>query len=230
MVATQQANKWHKSIIIGGIILVAAGVAGYVAYDFWSVHKKTQAILGAPGIITTVDGDDVEKADEGVETTPVVKDDLSGYKVEADQPRILSIDALGLEARVRPLGLNSDNSIKAPKNIYDAGWYTGSAKPGQSGAMFIDGHASGSTRQGLFAYLNTLNVGDTVGLEKGDGEKLTYKVVKVSTIPLTAIDMSSILAPYPGVENGLNLMTCTGRWIKDSATLDHRVVVYTQQV
>ena len=230
MVATQQQNKWHRRIVIAGVILVAAGVVGYVAYDFWSVHKKTQAILGAPGIIAESDNQNAEKADEGVETTPVVKEDLSGYKVEADQPRIISIEKLNLEARVRPLGLNSDNSIKAPKNIYDAGWYTGSAKPGQAGAMFIDGHASGSTRQGLFGYLNTLKVGDTVGLEKGDGEKLTYKVVKVSTVPLTAIDMSSILAPYPGVENGLNLMTCTGRWIKDSATLDHRVIVYTQQV
>ena len=229
MVATQRSNKWHKRIMIGGIILVILAVAGYVAYDFWMVHKKTQAILGAPGIIATT-SDDGEETDEGVETTPVVKDDLSSYKVAADQPRILSIDSLGLEARVRPLGLNNDNSIKAPKNIYDAGWYTGSAKPGQQGAMFIDGHASGSTRQGLFAYLDTLKIGDTVSVEKGDGETLNYEVVKVSTIPLTAIDMGSILAPYAGVDNGLNLMTCTGRWVKDSATLDHRVVVYTKQV
>ena len=220
----------HKIILISGIFLVVAGVAGYVVYDTWSVNKKTQALLGAPGVITASDTEDAEKSDEGVETTPVVKEDLSNYKVAADEPRILSIESLNLEARVRPLGVNSDNTIKAPKNIYDAGWYTGSAKPGQPGAMFIDGHASGATRQGLFAYLNTLKVGDTVGLEKGDGEKLTYRVVKVSTIPLTDIDMSSILAPYAGVENGLNLMTCTGRWIKDSATLDHRVVVYTQQV
>lgn len=230
MATTQQSTAWHQRIVIGAIVFVVLAVAGYVAYDFWVVHKKTQAILGAPGIIVASDGENSEKANEGVETTEVTKEDLSGYKVAADHPRIISIDSLGLEARVRPMGLNSDKSIQAPKNIYDAGWYTSSAQPGRAGAMFIDGHASGSTRQGLFAYLDTLKVGDTVSIEKGDGEKVTYKVVKVSTVPLTAIDMSSILAPYPGVSNGLNLMTCTGRWLKDNATLDHRVVVYTKQV
>lgn len=230
MASTEQTSKWHKRIIIGGVILIAIAILGYVAYDTWLVNNKTQAVLRAPGIIVAQDGNDTEKANEGIETTPVVKDDLSGYKVEAHQPRILSIASLSLEARIRPMGLNHDKSIQAPKNIYDAGWYTGSAQLGQPGAMFIDGHASGATRQGLFGYLDTLKVGDDVSVERGDGQKFQYEVVKVVTVPLTAIDMSAILMPYSGVEKGLNLMTCTGRWVKDGATLDHRVIVYTRQV
>lgn len=230
MATAEHITKWHKWFVVGSAILIVLVVASYVVYDFWSMNKKTQAILGAPGIIVASDVDNADKADEGVETTQPATIDLSSYKVEADAPRILTIDKLGLAARVKPLGLNNDNSIQSPKNIYDAGWYTSSSKPGQAGAMFVDGHASGSTRQGLFAYLDTLKVGDTVGVEKGDGEQLTYKVVHVATIPLTSIDMSSILVPYPGVSNGLNLMTCTGRWMKDAETLDKRVVVYTQQV
>jgi len=230
MASTQQVTKVHRWFVVSSAVVVVLGVVGYLVYDFSTVHKKTQAILSAPGIIGTDDASDGEKADEGVETSKVTGDDLSNYHVAADAPRVLTIDSLGIAARIKPMGLNSDNSIQAPKNIYDAGWYRGSAKPGQTGALFIDGHASGATRQGLFGSLDTLKVGDTVGVEKGNGEKLTYRVVHVATIPLSEIDMSVILAPYQGVKNGLNLMTCTGHWVKESATLDHRVVVYTQQV
>ncbi len=160
----------------------------------------------------------------------MTKDDLSGYKVAADAPRVLTIDGLNISARIRPMSLNSDKSIQAPKNINDSGWYTGSAKPGEAGAMFIDGHASGATRRGLFGYLDTMKNGDTLSVEKGNGEKLTYKVVHVAVVPLDAVDMSKILAPYAGVRNGLNLMSCTGAWVDDAETLDHRVVVYTEQI
>lgn len=232
-VAKEKTDKTvvrHRWFMVIAIAVVVAGAAGYIAYDTWLVQQKTQAILKAPGIIVAGDSKDPEKAEEGSEAVEVTTTDFSSYKVAAEAPRLLTIDKLGLAARIKPMGLNSDKSIQAPKNIYDAGWYSGSAQPGGNGAMFIDGHASGSTRMGLFAYLDTLKVGDTVGVEKGDGQKLTYRVVHVATIPLADINMNEILRPYNGVTNGLNLMTCTGTWIDETSTLDHRVVVYTEQV
>ena len=227
--ASQPLTKRQRTIVISAIALVVAAVIGFVVYDFWAVSQKTHSILKAPGIVTHNTGDG-KKASEGSDTTALTKDDLAVYTVAPDEPRILKIDRLGLAARIRPMGLNSDKSIQAPKNINDAGWYQGSAKPGETGALFIDGHASGSSRLGLFAYLDTLEKGDVVQLERGDGAKLSYRVVNVAVVPLKSIDMSKILAPYPGVEKGLNLMTCTGAWVKDANTLDHRVVVYTEQL
>lgn len=212
------------------MVLVALGFVSFIAYDFWAVHQKTAAILKAPGIISKADTKNSEKASEGSEAIPVTKDDLSTYKVAVNEPRVITIDKLNLAARIRPMALNGDNSIQAPKNINDAGWYIGSAKPGEAGAMFIDGHASGATRRGLFGSLDTLKNGDTVTIEKGDGTKLSYEVVHVAIVGLDAIDMGKVLAPYPGVIRGLTLMTCTGTWVDDSATLDHRVVVYAKQV
>lgn len=226
---SQPLTKKQRTIVIGAVVLVAMAVIGFVVYDFWTVSQKTHAILKAPGIVTH-STDDGEKASEGSDTTALTKDDLAAYTVAPDAPRILKIDRLGLAARIRPMGLNSDKSIQAPKNINDAGWYKGSAKPNEVGALFIDGHASGSSRLGLFAYLDTLKKGDMVQLEKGDGTKLSYRVVNVVVVPLKSIDMSKILAPYSGVEKGMNLMTCTGVWAHDADTLDHRVVVYTEQL
>lgn len=227
--ASQARTKRQRTIVISAVALVVAAVIGFVVYDFWTVNQKTHAILKAPGVVAHTTDDD-EKASEGSDTTVFTKDDLAAYAVAPDEPRILKIDRLGLAARIRPMGLNSDKSIQAPKNINDAGWYKASAKPNETGALFIDGHASGASRLGLFAYLDTLEKGDMVQLEKGDGTKMSYRVVNVATVPLKSIDMSKILAPYPGIEKGLNLMTCTGTWAEDADTLDHRVVVYTEQL
>lgn len=100
--------------------------------------------------------------------TELPGDVLMVYKVESDHPRAIYIDKLGVRARVLPMSLNPDTSIQAPINIFDAGWYTGGPKPGEPGAAIIDGHASGPSRQGLFAYVETMA---EVMRVHGDGEE-----------------------------------------------------------
>lgn len=226
----QKTSMKQRLVFICLVVVIVLGLAGYIVYDFWSVNQKTQAVLVAPGVGTATDSDDPVKAAEGSEMTAATSNDLSTYTVAADAPRLLTIEKINVAARIRPMGLNPDKTIQSPKNVNDAGWYTGSVKPGESGALFIDGHASGATRYGLFGSLDKLKNGDTVKLEKGDKTVLTYKVVHVEIVPLDSIDMSKALAPYPRVDKGLNLMTCTGKWLDANETLDHRVVVYTEQV
>jgi len=227
---TQQLTKKQRIIVGGLVVVVILAIVGYVVYDFWSIQQKTYSILRAPGIVSASETTTGEKSHEGFETTQPSTNDLANYRVAPDDPRALYIDALNIAARIKPMGLNSDKSIQAPTNIYDAGWYTGSAKPGTNGALFIDGHASGDTRYGLFGSLDTLKKDDMIVVEKGDGTKLTYRVVYIETVSLKDVDMSKVLAPYPGVTEGLNLMTCTGVWVKGTATLDKRVIVYTAAV
>jgi LPXTG-site transpeptidase (sortase) family protein len=225
----QNTSRKRSIVFISLVTLVVLGMAGFIAYDFWVMDQKSEAIPGAPGVVR-VDEKNAEKASEGSETTHVTSDDLSTYKVAADAPRIITVDKLDIAARIRPMGLHSDKSIQAPKNINDAGWYNGSVKPGQTGAVFIDGHASGSTRKGLFAYLDTMNTGDTLQVEKGDGTRLTYRVIFREVVALNDIDMKKVLLPYGNTLKALNLMTCTGTWLPDKKTYDQRVVVYTEQV
>ena len=220
--------KKHSLVFVIGIVVIIAGIAGFIAYDQWAVEQKTTSLLKAPNVVAkSTDG---AHATEGSDTTKVEPDDLSSYSVALDAPRIITIPKLNIEARVRGMGVNTDQSIQSPTNIYDAGWYTGSAKPGQNGAVFIDGHASGASREGLFGYLDTLGYGDVITIEKGDKSTVKYTVVKTETVPLASVDMRAALLPYEGVSRGLTLMTCTGAWVKDRETLDHRVVVYARQV
>lgn len=221
------SSRVVRTIVVVGVIVAAAGT--YVAVDFMNAQRKAETIISGPADIALAPGtwEDASQAPE--ETTPQV-DVLSSYTVAADQPRALYIQKLGIAARIKPMDTTTDGSIQTPKNIYDAGWYTRSAKPGEPGATFIDGHASGASRQGLMAYLDTLKNGDTIEIEKGSAEKLKYKVVHVETVPLDAVDMQKALSVYGGAEKSLTIMTCTGTWIPEKLTYDKRAIVYAQQI
>ena len=220
----KQIRRIPLFILMVGI-LACLGI-GYIIYSV--VNEKT--VIVTQPIASGAGSANADVTAEASDETPVVTDTLSSYKVPADEPRILKIDSLGINARVRPMGVNSIGAIQAPVNIYDSGWYSGSSKPGTYGAMFIDGHASGATRQGLFAYLDKLQTGNIVSIEKGDGEVLNYKVVHVETVSKDGVDMNKVLHTYGGAKEGLNLMTCTGKWIASEKTYDNRVVVYTERV
>jgi LPXTG-site transpeptidase (sortase) family protein len=214
-----------------GILSVAIlATTGYVSIDTLRTNNTVAAEYSGQAQNDSVTDQTNTKNGEGRDEKTLPANTLANYKVAPGLPRALYIDKLKIASRIMPMSINNDGSVQAPRNIYDSGWYTGSMKPGEIGAVFIDGHASGPTREGLFAYLDTLKVGDTLQLEKGDGARLKYKVVHTEVVPLKDFDMNQVLRPYDHVVRGLNLMTCTGAWIDSKKTYDHRVTVYTEEI
>lgn len=214
----------------GGSIFLVIGVlsvTGYVSIDTWLTNREVKQVVAEKQQASTQQS---MVLGEGEDETQVAPSAIDSYSVAADLPRVLSIDSLKIKARILPMSVNADGAMQAPVNIFDSGWYSASAKPGIPGATLIDAHASGATRQGLFAYLDTLKIGETLSLERGDGQKFNYAVTHVETVPLKEVDMAKVLKPYGAAEEGLNLITCTGTWIPDQKTYDHRVIVYTKRV
>lgn len=154
---------------------------------------------------------------------------VSQYVVAPDVPRYLTIAKLGVRARVMQVGVDSNNVLGVPTNIYDTAWYTGSAKPGQAGATLIDGHVSSWTTHGVFYGLNKLVAGDQLQLERGDGTVLHYTVVRAQTYPAGQVDMQAAITPVTAGKSGLNLISCTGQVIKGTSQYNQRVIVFAQQ-
>jgi sortase (surface protein transpeptidase) len=211
-------------------VLVLVGGIGFIGFDVWQTNtalkqdlSKTVTALGSPSA-------GAHQENEGRDETPVESSSIDSYKVASSLPRVITITDAKVRARVLSMDVNPDNSIQAPINIFDAGWYTGSAKPGEPGAALIDAHASGATRQGLFAYLDTLEVNDTVEVERGDGVTFIYEVAYTEIVEKDTLDMAKLLKTYGDAPQGLNLITCTGTYVKEQSTYDHRVVVYTKLV
>jgi sortase (surface protein transpeptidase) len=153
---------------------------------------------------------------------------VAHYQVAPDVPKYISIPAIKLSTtRVMQLGLTKNNQIAVPNNIYDAGWYNQSAKPGQPGATFIYGHVSSWQANGAFYNLKKLQPGDSVTITRGDNKTFTYKVVSSKVYPYDHVNMNQVLAPVDPSRPGLNLMTCAGQVIKGTSEFNERLVVFT---
>lgn len=215
----------HTATIVLAVLII--GLTGYVSIDTWLTNNQVRQATGQTPGSASAGG---VTLGEGQDETEVTENAVDSYQVAGDLPRVVNIEKLGVRARVLPMSVNADNSLQAPVNIYDTGWYTASAKPGQIGAALIDAHASGATRAGVFAYVDTLKIGDQMTVENGNGEVFTYRVTHKETVALDDVDMSKLLLPYGTATEGVNLITCTGEWVEEKKTFDHRVLVYTERV
>ncbi len=223
----KKKKKGKARPLAGGLFALAIlGVTGYVAFDTWISNNVVEKTTASTAAAVQGDSTSLEGSDENVVSTSAV----DSYVVAADMPRVLTIDAINVRARILQMGVTANSAIQAPINIFDSGWYTGSAKPGTPGIAFIDAHASGATREGLFAYLDTLKAGNIITVERGDGTVLKYAVRKLETKKLSDINMSQVLSPQDGITEGLTLMTCTGKWMADEKTYDQRAIVYAERI
>ena len=239
--ARQEKNKFTKKIknifdkmivrqvTLGLGVALILGSTGYLSVNIWQTNEQSLEV-SAKTSITEVKKDESNNQPvfaQGVNAEPLPANALSNYQVAPDQPRAIYINKINVSARILPMGVNEDGSLQSPVNSYDAGWYNASGKPGQDGAMLVDGHGSETgTYYGLFGYISTLNPGDQITIERGDGTRLNYIVANKEIVPLADVDMSKMLVPYGSASQGLNLISCTGEWTSDHTTLDHRVMIY----
>lgn len=151
---------------------------------------------------------------------------MNKYTVAADMPKYVTINSLNVWSRVMRVGVDAKSQIGTPKNVYDTAWYDGSAKPGQPGTAFIDGHVLGPTKGGVFANLSKIKAGATVSVTMGDNTKYSYKVVATEKVDANSIDMQKVLKPYGSAQQSLVLMTCSGTYLKGTETFDKRLIVY----
>jgi sortase (surface protein transpeptidase) len=162
------------------------------------------------------------------ETPP--SDDISKYIVPPSSPRVLRISKLKVEARIKRLGVDINNVVEAPANIYDSGWYDQSAKPGETGTVLLDGHVNGPSKPGVFFDLKKLVPGDIIEVERGDGKTLKYSVVKVESYPVGEVDMKAALSSAIAGKNGLNMITCDGKLDRQKFEYDHRLIIFSVQI
>ncbi len=150
----------------------------------------------------------------------------SSYRVASDLPRILTIPKIQVNARVQRLGVQADNDLAAPSNIFDVGWYEGSSKPGEKGVVVINGYVSGPTKHGVFYSLANLHEQDEILLERGDGNTFRYRIVKQQTYEYDELDMPTVLSPIESGKAGLNLVTAGGRFDVRTNKFEKKMVIF----
>lgn len=146
------------------------------------------------------------------------------YKVPNDQPRVIDIPSLGVNAYVQRVGIDQHNTMVAPTSIFFAGWYVGSVPPGEKGVSIIDGHSTGQYEDGIFRHLTNLVKGDTIRIEMGDSSWREFIVNSTNTYSVEE-SSKALFIDEPSIDRELHLITCDGIFDKNTQTYDKRLIV-----
>lgn len=210
----------YKSYFAFG--LIAIGLALAVVAIILSVHTGSPPPKSPPN---------VTPLNSAPSSAKLTQRSIDSYNVAPDLPKFISIPSIDIDkVRILRLGVGKDGAIASPSNIYDAGWYSASSKPGQPGAMFVYGHVSNWQANGIFYNLKKLKPNDTIMITRGDGKLFTYRVVTTKMYRYNEVDMNRVLTAIDQNKPGLNLMTCAGQVIKGTSEFTQRLVVFTTLV
>lgn len=214
-------KKLYLRIVASLLIVTGSVLLGFYAYWYYTGEKVIDLDIPINVSFLPENSDVVEQE--------VTTEEVKTYNVPADQPRYLTIEQLGIrQARILAVGLDKDNRIGTPVNIYDAAWFNQSGKPGQTKkVIFLDGHNGGPTKDGIFKHLPKLAIGTIIQVERGDGTVFKYTVTENYIEPLATFDatkMQQVMTPINQQET-LAIISCTGKWIQATRTYTDRVVI-----
>lgn len=165
------------------------------------------------------------------EPTKKTDAEKAAHTVPGDHPRHLIIPSLNVSANILPMGVTANNAIEAPASAWDVGWYSKSALPGSNyGSMILDGHVNDTLNgPGVFYSASLLATGDTIIVERGDMQRLSYRVTSVTQRPVDQVDINALMESV-GNTGGLHLITCGGAYDTSRGTYDDRVIVTATRV
>ncbi|MEU9735082.1 class F sortase [Streptomyces sp. NPDC048002] len=103
----------------------------------------------------------------------------------APPPVRILVDAVGLDARVSPVGVTGEGALAVPDDSGTAGWYRFGPAPGSpSGSAVLVGHAATATgAPGGFAALSDVRPGDRVEVRRAGADPVVHRVVSRTTVP-----------------------------------------------
>lgn len=212
-----------KRFILFGLLGIAIGLIVYGGYGLWQYYHATHA--QNPQITNEVI---TQSTSTPSETKPT--DACAKYKVGDQYPERLSIPSITVDACIEQVGIDQHGAIAVPDNIYTVAWYVHSVLPGQPGLSVIDGHISGTyNTDAVFQHLSQIKVGSTFTVTMGSGTVYTYKVYDNTSIPLAAA-ATELLRKDTNVPSELNIITCGGKYDKNTKLYDHRIIIRSELV
>jgi hypothetical protein len=125
----------------------------------------------------------------------------------APAPVRVRVPAVGIDGPLTAVGLDG-GALVPPDDVQAAGWFAGGPAPGDVGPAVLAGHVNGGGRDGLFAHLDEVAVGDEVLVTGADGVVRRFTVTAVDRYPKGAFPTDAVYGSTTGAE--LRLITCGG--------------------
>ena len=139
-------------------------------------------------------------------------------------PTRLTIDAVGLQMPVVPVGVAANGDMALPRSPAEAGWYRFGAHPGDpQGATVVAGHLDEPWYgTGPLGRLADVSAGDTVVVDTG-GTSRRFVVTDVQAVRKTRLDLAALFRTDG--RPSLHIVTCGGRFDPVQRRYDENVVV-----
>lgn len=225
----QQSRKnYGKHALVYSSIGITAVAAGLILWSFQGLLPTGLQFFSNSPVEKPVNKPIIQEVSSLDETQPNAEE-VTMHKMGPEEPRLLKIPKISLEARIKRVGVSLSGEPIATGNIFDVGWFESGGKPGIDKAVLLNGHILGPTKEGIFGQLGYLAPGDTILLDRGDGMELTYTVVKVQEYAANAMDMNAATQPIDPTREGLNLMTTVNKYSDRVDKSDKRIMVFALQ-
>ncbi len=191
-------RRWATAAALLGVLMLCGAAAGLA----WASHTGRPATppRGTPPLVP------VPKGKWAAVPPPVA--------ISVPRPTALDIPAIGVKTRLIRLGLTAAGTLQVPSSTAVAGWYTGSPRPGETGAAVIAGHIDSYLGPGVFYRLRDMKPGNLIYVQRGRGTLAVFKVTAVRTFLKSRFPTAAVYGPVPDPQ--LRLITCGGTF--DPAT------------
>lgn len=154
-------------------------------------------------------------------------DGVRAEVVSMAAPVAVRVSALGIQARLQPLGLDRRGRLEPPA-YGRAGWYAAGPEPGEPGAAVIAGHLDSATGPDVFAGLAQARRGHRVLVDLRDGTVAAFRVVGTGRFAQREFPTDLV---YADVRRPLlRLITCGGEYDEAMGRYLDNVVVFAVSV
>jgi sortase (surface protein transpeptidase) len=132
----------------------------------------------------------------------------TGIERNAPRPTHIRIPAIGVSARVGPLGLASDGTMATPRNFANTGWFRPGPEPGERGPAVVAGHVDSYNGPAVFFKLGDLRRGDSIAITRADHSVIHFTVQGLERWPKSTFPTKRVFGRTRGAT--LRLITCSG--------------------
>lgn len=141
------------------------------------------------------------------------------------QPVGLTIEALAIEAPIRPVGVEPNGEMEIP-GASEVGWYRFGSRPGDEGSAVLAAHVDFNGRIGVFYELASGQVGDTIEVAFSDGTSRSFVVTARNQYEKASLPFDEIFR-REGAPS-LVLITCGGDFNPSLRSYEDNVVLFAE--
>ena len=224
----RETTDWRRRHLPAALVVLAAGMALACALDLATGSHRDDPPVGRSLPERALAG---ERPQDTRERSPGARPRRRLVDVvdeEAAPPRSIRIPAIGVRARVIPLGLSTDGTMQTPRDFSVTGWYKPWREPGERGAAVITGHVDSVDGPAVFYRLRDLRRGSIIRVVRADGSVVRFRVEGLERWPKAAFPTRRVFRPTR--ISTLRLVTCSGNFDASTGHYVDNTIVYAARV